>query len=84
MCKAVRAQNAAAAVKAKSHTDLAEARCQCEYYANQEARFAVLAFESFNETMKDCKEEGPTHRALKKASLDDGKVLSNNAPVYQY
>ena len=84
MRKAVRAQNAAAAAKAKNHADLAEVRLQREYYADQETCFAVLASKSFDETMEDCKEEGPTRWALKKASLDDGQVLSNDAPVYQY
>ena len=84
MRKAVRAQNAAAVAKAKSHADLAEARRQREYYADQEARFAVLASESFDETMEDRKEEGPTQRALKKAGLNDGQVLSNDTSVNQY
>jgi hypothetical protein len=57
MCKAVRAQNAAAAAKAKTHANLAEARRHREYCADQEACFAVLASESFDETMEDCKEK---------------------------
>jgi hypothetical protein len=84
MCKAVRAQNAAAAAKAKTHADLVEAHRHREYYADQEACFAVLASESFDETMEDCKEEGPTRRALKKASLNNGQVSSNDTSVYQY
>jgi hypothetical protein len=84
MCKAVPAQNAAAAEKAKTHANLAEARRKRQYYANQEACVAVLASESFDETMEDRKEEGPTRRASKKASLDDGKVSSNDASVYHY
>ena len=84
MRKAVRAQNVAAAAKAKTHANLAEARRQRQYYADQEARFAVLASGSFDETMEKRIEEAPTRRALKKASLDDGQVLSNDAPVYQY
>jgi hypothetical protein len=84
MRKAVWAQNAAAAAKAKTHADLAEARRHREYYVDQEARFAVLASDSFDETMEDRKEEGPTQRALKKASLDNGQVSSNDTPVYQY
>jgi hypothetical protein len=84
MRKAVRAQSAAVAAKAKTHANLAEARRQRQYYADQEARFAVLASESFDETMEENKEEGPTRRALKKASLDDGQVSSNDAPAYQY
>ena len=39
---------------------------------------------SFHQAMEEHKEEGPTRRALKKASLDDGQVSSNDAPVYQY
>jgi hypothetical protein len=82
MRKAVRAQSAAAAAKAKTHANLAEARRQRQYYADQEARFAILASDSFDEAMEEHK--CPTRRALKKASLDDGQVSSNNAPVYQY
>jgi hypothetical protein len=55
--KAVRAQNAAAVAKAKTHANLAEARRQRQYYADQEARFAVLASESFDETMEEHKED---------------------------
>ena len=84
MRKAVRAQSAAAAAKAKTHANLAEARQQRQYYADQEARFAVLASESFDEAMEEHKDEGPTRRALKKASLNGGQVSSNDAPVYQY
>ena len=39
---------------------------------------------TFDETMEDRKEEGPTRLASKKASLDDGKVSSNDTPVYHY
>ena len=60
MRKAVRAQSAAAAAKAKTHANLAEARQQRQYYADQEARFAVLASESFDEAMEEHKDEGPT------------------------
>ena len=84
MRKAVRAQNAAAAVKAKTHANLAEARRHHEYYANQEARLAVLTSDSFDEIMGDREEEVTTRRALKKASLDDGKVSSNVTSVNQY
>ena len=84
MRKVVRAQNAAAAAKAKTHADLAEARRHREYYADQEACLAVLASESFDETMGDRKEEGPTRCALKKASLNDGQVSSNDTSVNQY
>ena len=84
MRKAVRAQSAAFAAKAKTHANLAKARRQRQYYADQEACFAVLASESFDETMEENNEEGPTRRALKKASLDDGQVFSNDAPAYQY
>jgi len=84
MRKAVRAQSAAAVAKAKTQANLAEARRQRQYYADQEARFAVLASESFDETMEEHREEDPTRRALKKTSLDDGQVSSNDAPVYHY
>ena len=84
MRKAVRAQSAAAAAKAKTHANLAEARRQRQYYADQEACIAVLASKSFDQAMEEHKEEGPTRRALKKASLDDGQVSSNDTPVYQY
>ena len=82
MRKAVRAQNVSAATKAKTLANLSEARQQRQYYTDQEARFAVLA--SFDETMEERNKEGPTRRALKKASLDDGQVSSNDAPGYQY
>jgi hypothetical protein len=84
MRKAVRAQNAAAAAKAKTHADLAEARRHHGYYVDQEACLAVLASESFDEIMGDCEEEVATRRALKKASLDDGQVSSNDTSVNQY
>ena len=84
MRKAVHAQNAAVAAKAKTQANLAEARRQRLYYTDQEAHFAVLASESFDVIMEENKEEGPTRRALKKASLDDGQVSSNDALAYQY
>ena len=84
MRKAVRAQNAAAAAKAKTHADLAEARRHQEFYTDQEARLAVLASESFDEIMGDCEEKITTRCALKKASLEDGKISANNTSGNQY
>ncbi len=57
MRKAVRAQNAAAGAKVKTHADLAEAHHHQEFYTDQEAQLAVLASESFDEIMGDCNEE---------------------------
>jgi hypothetical protein len=86
MRKAVRAQSAAAAAKAKTLADLADARHHREFYADQAARLAVLASEdSFDEIMGDREEEVATRRALKKASLDDGQSFSNTSssgPLY--
>ena len=77
MRKSVREQNSAAAAKAKTLADLAEARRQRDFYADQEARLSVLASESFDEVMGDCKEELSACRALKKSSLKDGRASSN-------
>ena len=84
MRKAIQAQSAAAAAKAKTLADLAEARRHREFYADQVARLAVLASDSFDEIMGDREEEVATRRALKKASLDDGQSSSTNAygPLY--
>ncbi len=77
MRKSVREQNFAAAAKAKTLADLAKARRQRDFYADQEARLSVLASESFDEDMGDCEEELSACRALKKSSLEDGRASSN-------
>ena len=81
MRKAIRARSAAAAAKAKTLSELAEARRQKEYYADQAARLAVLASEdSLDEIMGDREEEVSARRALKKANLDDGQSASTTNP----
>ena len=84
MRKSLREQHATATAKAKTQADLAEARRQREYYADQEARLAVLATGAFDEDMGDHKEEVSTRRALKKANLDDGRESPNNTTRQYY
>ena len=84
MRKSLREQHATATAKAKTQADLAEARRQREYYADQEARLAVLATGAFDEDMGDHEEEVSTRRALKKASLDDGRESSSNTTGNKY
>jgi hypothetical protein len=85
MRKSVREQNSAAAAKAKAVADLAEARRQRAFYADQEARLCVLAHENFDdEIMGDREEEIKTRRAPKKSSLEDGRASSKQATGSQY
>ena len=84
MRKSIRAQQESALAKAKTQADLAEARRHREYYADQEARLAVLASGSFDEVMGDHEEEVATRCALKKASLDDGQQSTNSTAGNHY
>jgi hypothetical protein len=84
MRRAIREQNIAAAAKDKTLAELSEARRQREYYADKEARLAVLASESsFDEEMEDREDELQTHRAAKKIN-HDGRASSNRIWESQY
>ena len=85
MRKAIREQNIAAAAADKARAELSEARRQREYYADKEARLAVLlaSASSFDEEMEDCEEELQTHRAAKKTNYD-GRASSNQISESQY
>ncbi len=66
MRKLVREHNSAAAAKAKAVADLAEARRQCAFYADQEARLSVLAHETFDDELMG---EPPRNQALRMGEL---------------